>query len=341
MKSDLGLSATSFGLAVAAFFWIYAPIQLVLGRLCDRFSVYRLLALGTLLWSVSTLADGLRRGFVSLLILRLVLGVGESIVFPGSSKIICAACPAGAARACECRRRDRRSRSDPRSARFVGGRSWRRSAGARCSLFSAWPARLWLLPWARGQAAADAGRTTPKPRSPSASAEPLVACGRWASAMRSAITASISCSPSFRCTWPVSAVLPSCEMTMLATLGYAVQARRALSLGHLSDCWTRSGRSEAVIRRWMLSAASWSRPLDPRHLPRPCASCSSHPAVRRRGAAAALSLNLYAVAQMFAGRARPEHGSASRMPSAISPASSGRLSRASSSTARVMAAPSR
>jgi sugar phosphate permease len=47
MKSDLRLSATAFGLAVSGFFWIYAPIQLVLGWLCDRLSVYRLFALGT------------------------------------------------------------------------------------------------------------------------------------------------------------------------------------------------------------------------------------------------------------------------------------------------------
>ena len=88
MTSDLGLSATTFGLAVAAFFWIYAPIQLVLGRLCDRFSVYRLLALGTLLWSISTLLMGFVAGFLSLFLLRLILGMGESIAFPGSSKII-------------------------------------------------------------------------------------------------------------------------------------------------------------------------------------------------------------------------------------------------------------
>jgi MFS family permease len=85
MTSELGLSATSFGIAVAAFFWIYAPIQLFLGRLCDRYSVYRLLALGTLLWSISTLLMGLVAGFMSLLMLRLVLGLGESIVFPGGS----------------------------------------------------------------------------------------------------------------------------------------------------------------------------------------------------------------------------------------------------------------
>ena len=29
MKSELGLSATAFGLAFSAFFWIYAPVQLV------------------------------------------------------------------------------------------------------------------------------------------------------------------------------------------------------------------------------------------------------------------------------------------------------------------------
>jgi MFS family permease len=31
MKSELALSATGFGLAVSAFFWVYAPIQLLIG----------------------------------------------------------------------------------------------------------------------------------------------------------------------------------------------------------------------------------------------------------------------------------------------------------------------
>ena len=46
MKGELGLTATEFGIAVSAFFWIYAPVQLVVGWLCDRFSVYRLMAVG-------------------------------------------------------------------------------------------------------------------------------------------------------------------------------------------------------------------------------------------------------------------------------------------------------
>ena len=42
MKSDLGLTATKIGIAISAFFWVYAPIQLGLGWLCDRWSVYKL-----------------------------------------------------------------------------------------------------------------------------------------------------------------------------------------------------------------------------------------------------------------------------------------------------------
>jgi MFS family permease len=89
MKTELGLSATGFGIAVSAFFWIYAPIQLAIGWLCDRFSVYRLLAAGLALWALSTMAMGLVGSLAGLVILRLLLGVGESIAFPGSSKIIC------------------------------------------------------------------------------------------------------------------------------------------------------------------------------------------------------------------------------------------------------------
>ena len=48
LKGELGLSNEAYGLAVSAFFWVYAPVQLFSGWLCDRFSVYKLLALGIL-----------------------------------------------------------------------------------------------------------------------------------------------------------------------------------------------------------------------------------------------------------------------------------------------------
>src|SRR3954447_5072250 len=81
MKSELGLSEKTYGIAFSAFFWIYAPVQLFAGWLCDRFSVYKLMAAGILLWAGSTLLMGLAGGFASLAVLRIILGVGESISF--------------------------------------------------------------------------------------------------------------------------------------------------------------------------------------------------------------------------------------------------------------------
>src|SRR5436190_12716035 len=88
MKDELGLSAEAYGFAFSAFYWFYVPVQFFAGWLCDRFSVYKLMAGGILLWAASTLLTGLAGGFASLLVLRIMLGVGESISFPGSSKLI-------------------------------------------------------------------------------------------------------------------------------------------------------------------------------------------------------------------------------------------------------------
>jgi MFS family permease len=92
------------------------------------------------------------------------------------------------------------------------------------------------------------------------------------------------------------------QMTMLATLGYAVQAVCALSYGRFSDWWTRSGRSEAQCRRWMMVASQALAAVAILGLA--YAQTAVHFAIllSLAGAAtASLSLNLYAIAQMFAG----------------------------------------
>jgi MFS family permease len=92
------------------------------------------------------------------------------------------------------------------------------------------------------------------------------------------------------------------EMTMLATLGYAVQGACALGFGHFSDWWTRSGRSEAACRRWMMVASQSLAALAILGLAYAHSAASIAILLCLAGAASAsLSLNLYAVAQMFAG----------------------------------------
>src|SRR5687768_10857159 len=88
LKPELALNATGFGVAVSAFFWVYVPLQFAVGWACDRWCVYRLLAAGIALWAVSTMAMGLVGGLASLVVLRMLLGLGESITFPGASKVI-------------------------------------------------------------------------------------------------------------------------------------------------------------------------------------------------------------------------------------------------------------
>jgi MFS transporter, ACS family, D-galactonate transporter len=88
LKDGLGISASELGVLLSAFFWTYAAFQIVSGWLVDRFDVNWVLAGGFFLWSVATAATGLVQGFASLVVLRLLLGMGESVAYPCYSKIL-------------------------------------------------------------------------------------------------------------------------------------------------------------------------------------------------------------------------------------------------------------
>jgi MFS transporter, ACS family, D-galactonate transporter len=88
LKDELHISASQLGILLAAFFWTYTAMQFVCGWLVDRFDVNRVLALGYLLWSLATAVTGFVHGFTMLLVMRLMLGVGESVAFPSCSKIL-------------------------------------------------------------------------------------------------------------------------------------------------------------------------------------------------------------------------------------------------------------
>ena len=88
MKDELGLSATQFGVLVSAFFWTYMPAQLLAGWMAERANAYRTLAIGLALWALATFLTGFSSGFAMILSLRLLLGLGESVIFPCSSKLI-------------------------------------------------------------------------------------------------------------------------------------------------------------------------------------------------------------------------------------------------------------
>jgi MFS transporter, ACS family, D-galactonate transporter len=88
LKEELRISASELGILLSAFFWTYTAMQFVSGWIVDRFDVNRVIAAGFLLWSLATAATGLVRGFAMLLAMRLMLGIGESVMSPAYSKIL-------------------------------------------------------------------------------------------------------------------------------------------------------------------------------------------------------------------------------------------------------------
>jgi ACS family D-galactonate transporter-like MFS transporter len=88
LTNEFHLGPEHRGRIYSAFFWTYAGFQILAGWMVDRFNVNRVLAAGFLIWSTAMLFTGMAAGFVSLFVLRLVLGMGESVAYPSYSKIL-------------------------------------------------------------------------------------------------------------------------------------------------------------------------------------------------------------------------------------------------------------
>jgi MFS family permease len=304
MQGELGLSATEFGLVASAFFWIYGPVQLVVGWLCDRFNVYRLMTLGLLLWAVATLLMGFVGGFLSLLVLRVMLGVGESIAFPGTSKIIAEQVAA-----------ERRGIANsavslgialgPAAGTLAGGLILASWGWRPIFIIFGLVTLLWLLPWLRttGRLAAEERETLKQEQVPIAAL-----LGRWPLWSMSIAHIASNYGFYFLLIWLPNYLVKARgleigEMTALATLGYIAQAIAAIGFGIWSDRWTSSGRSEGKIRRWMMIVAQvWQGIAILGVLMADSSMAIGIWLVVAGICTGSLSLNVYAVAQMFAGR---------------------------------------
>ena len=82
------LNNSDRGLLNSAFFWSYALLQIPAGWIVDRFGVKWTYAAGFLLWSVTSAATAWATGFQVLFLLRILLGIGESVVTPAAMRWI-------------------------------------------------------------------------------------------------------------------------------------------------------------------------------------------------------------------------------------------------------------
>lgn len=93
IRHDLHLSAYDYGILFSAFFYVYFWVQIPVGWLAERYGAHWVLAGGLVIWAGATALMGAAVGFWSLLFVRLMLGLGESVGFPCVSKLLACVVP--------------------------------------------------------------------------------------------------------------------------------------------------------------------------------------------------------------------------------------------------------
>ena len=93
IKRDLSLSDVQLGMVFSAFVLGYALTQPIAGRIADRYGPYRVICIGVIWWSLFTaftaaLPSTFAGAFSALLVVRFLLGVGESVIFPASNRLV-------------------------------------------------------------------------------------------------------------------------------------------------------------------------------------------------------------------------------------------------------------
>jgi ACS family D-galactonate transporter-like MFS transporter len=88
LHHNFGLTTVSFGYLLGAYSWTYAMLQLPSGVVLDRFGLRRVGVVSSFVWSAATFATAASQGVVSLFSSRLLLGVGESPIFPLSAAAV-------------------------------------------------------------------------------------------------------------------------------------------------------------------------------------------------------------------------------------------------------------
>ncbi len=87
-KNLFRLSDADRGTLNSAFFWSYAFLQIPAGWLVDRYGVKFPYAIGFFFWSLVSAATAMAGSLGQLLALRVLLGIGESVVTPASMRWI-------------------------------------------------------------------------------------------------------------------------------------------------------------------------------------------------------------------------------------------------------------
>jgi MFS family permease len=94
-KSELGLTNTQLGLAFSVFGYPYLVFQIIGGWFGDRFGARWTLTACGVVWAAATILTGMVGGLATLLLARMLLGVGEGATFPVATRAMSSWLPGG------------------------------------------------------------------------------------------------------------------------------------------------------------------------------------------------------------------------------------------------------
>ena len=82
---EFGLNKTEIGLVFSAFAYPYLVFQIIGGWVSDRYGAKRTLIVCGAVWAAATVLTGMAGGLASLLLARVLLGLGEGATFPAAT----------------------------------------------------------------------------------------------------------------------------------------------------------------------------------------------------------------------------------------------------------------
>jgi MFS family permease len=254
IQKELGLTATQFGILGSAFYYSYVLAMIPAGWLAERFGAKRVLFAGVAIWSLATLLTGFASGFIVILFLRVLLGLGESASFPCSSKILAQVVPL-----------DRLGNANGiMSSGYLFGPAIGMLAGGLLMEQFGWRplfyvfgilSLLWLIPWRSVVIAQQASRAPEKSHAPSFG-QILRQRGLWGAALG---LLSANFGFYFVIFWlPTYLVtergISIGGMALMGFAAYAINAACALAMGWATDRWIRAGHSADVVYKGAMAA---------------------------------------------------------------------------------------
>lgn len=88
ITTEFNISPFMLGLLLSSFLWLYLFALIPMGMLVDRYGTRLVNAWGIGVWSFATLLSAASGGFLSMLITRLMMGVGESTSYPAGGRVL-------------------------------------------------------------------------------------------------------------------------------------------------------------------------------------------------------------------------------------------------------------